>query len=81
VVKLLIYLVLVGSLVVFTSQNLVLVDVYLIAGRPMQLPLIVIIGLSFFCGFLFAILTVIRRVLIGRKKRAADSELKIPRDE
>ena len=65
--KLIIYLVVVGLMIIFASQNLDIVTVYLVAGSPIQLPLIVIIGMSFFFGFVFAILTVIRRALWGRK--------------
>ncbi len=65
--KLIVYLVVVGLMIIFASQNLDVVTVYLVAGSPIQLPLIVIIGMSFFFGFVFAILTVIRKALWGRK--------------
>ena len=66
--RMLLYLVIVTLIIIFASQNLDDVNVYLIAGRPAQLPLFLVIGLSFFSGFAMAILTVIRRA-IRRPKR------------
>ena len=66
--KMILYLVFVTLILVFASQNLGDVTVYLVAGSPIQIPLILVIGLSFFIGFAFAILTVIRRA-VRRPKR------------
>nr|CAV30815.1 similar to MamL [Magnetovibrio blakemorei] len=66
--KMLLYLVIVTLIIIFASQNLADVNVYLIAGRPAQMPLVLVIGLSFFTGFAMAIVTVIRRA-IRRPKR------------
>ncbi len=68
--KMILYLLVVGMMIIFSSQNLDIVTVYLVAGKPIQVPLIVIIGMSFFSGFVFAILTVIRKALKGKNKHS-----------
>ncbi|GAB6051959.1 hypothetical protein JCM17960_07790 [Magnetospira thiophila] len=67
---LLIYLFLVVGIVLFASQNLDMVQVHLIAGNPVEVPLIVVIGLSFFIGFVTAIFSVIIRTLRDRSKQS-----------
>ena len=61
--RLFFYLVMAALILIFASQNLEDVNVYLIAGRPIQIPLILVIGLSFFGGVVFAILTVILKAV------------------
>ncbi|MEG3620327.1 LapA family protein [Magnetovibrio sp. PR-2] len=72
------YLAFVILMVVFASQNLTNVTVYLLAGSPIQIPLILVIGMSFFIGFAFAILTVIRRAI--RKPKREEGTFLQPRD-
>ena len=52
----------------FASQNTGSVAVFVIAGGPLELPLIAVIAISFFAGFAAAILGVIQKA-IRRKKR------------
>jgi uncharacterized integral membrane protein len=75
-----IYLVVVGLMIIFASQNLDLVTVYLVAGKPIQVPLVVIIGMSFFAGIVFAILTVIRKAMRGKNKNAQGTFMEPGRD-
>ena len=59
----------VGALVaLFASQNLDMVTVYLIVS-PLQVPLIIVIGISVITGFVTAIMLVIRRSVKGHTKR------------
>ena len=67
--RLILYLVAAAAIIIFASQNLEVVRVYLIAGRPIEVPLIVVIGISFFIGYVFAILTVIRKAVRRGGKR------------
>ncbi len=69
--KLVLYLIFGAVIVLFTSQNLEPVPVNLIAGPEFDVPLIVIIGISFFAGFAFAMLAVIRKTIRGGGKRNA----------
>ncbi len=69
--RLVFYLVAGAAIIIFASQNLEVVRVYLIAGQPFDLPLIVIIGISFFAGFVFAIMSVIRKAVRGNKRSGA----------
>ena len=69
-VTLLIYMIVGALIVLFASQNLEAVVVHLIAGRPIDVPLIVVIGVSFVVGFISAILGVIRKVTKNRLKRS-----------
>ncbi|CCQ72993.1 lipopolysaccharide assembly protein LapA domain-containing protein [Magnetospira sp. QH-2] len=66
---LVIYMVLVIGIVLFASQNLDMVSVHLIAGNPVEVPLIVVVGLSFFVGFVTAIFSVIIKTLRDRGKQ------------
>ncbi len=63
------YLFMVVLIVLFASQNLEVVQVHMIAGQPMDVPLIVVIGISFFVGFVSAILGVIRKAMKSNAKR------------
>jgi len=67
----LLYLLLTILIVIFATQNMEPVPIYLVIGAPLSLPLIVIVGLSFFIGYAFALLNVILRATRGSsaKKR------------
>lgn len=79
-IKMIFYLVLVTLIMIFASQNLDIVTVYLIAGRPIQIPLVLVIGLSFFSGFAFAIVTVIRRAVRRGNRRDETNFMERPGD-
>jgi uncharacterized integral membrane protein len=70
-VRLIVYFFAVASLVIFASQNLETVPVYMIAGGPFNVPLIVVIALSFFVGFAAAIVGVIFRAVKGGNRTKA----------
>ena len=67
----LLYFLLTILIVIFATQNIEPVPIYLIVGAPLTLPLIVIVGLSFFIGYAFALFSVILRATKGSsaKKR------------
>ncbi len=71
--RLFLYLIAGAVIIIFASQNLEMVSVYLIAGTPIEAPLIVVVGISFFAGFVFAILAVIRKAIRGNQKRTGTS--------
>ena len=73
--RLIFYLIATTTVVLFASQNLAVVPVYLIAGSPIEIPLIVLIGIAFFVGFLTAILTVIRKAIKGKTRRTGNTVL------
>ncbi|MEE8392955.1 MAG: LapA family protein [Rhodospirillales bacterium] len=73
--KLAFYLITGAAIIIFASQNLEIVRVYLIAGSPVEVPLIVVVGISFLAGFVFAILSVIRKVVRGGGKRTGTSTM------
>ncbi len=70
VLRIIIYLVIGLAIVLFASQNMDAVTVYLVAGGPLQISLIVIIGISFFGGFVTAIFFVIQNVIRGKKRKS-----------
>ncbi len=66
---LLVYLFLVVLIVLFAVQNMTPVPVYFfVAGQPIEVPLIIVVGLAFFIGFVTAILGVIRKALKRQKR-------------
>ncbi len=56
-------------IVIFATQNMQPVAIYLVLGPPLNLPLIVVIGLSFFIGFSSALLNVVLRTAKGNSAR------------
>jgi hypothetical protein len=77
VFSLLIYLFAGAAIVFFASANahLVVVNFGLVM---LQTPLFVIMGVCFFAGFAVAVITVLAKTAIGRKKRSNGKEI-IPR--
>ena len=65
---LILYMTVGGLLFLFVFQNLEIVPIQLIIGPPLEAPLIVIVGISFFAGFAVAILGVIVRTVKGGRK-------------
>ena len=77
--RLIFYLVVTATAVLFASQNLGAVPVHMVAGRPLEVPLIVLVGISFLAGYLTAILTVIRKAIKGKPRRPATTSLDVHR--
>lgn len=71
--RLFFYLIIGLMIFLFASQNLEIVPVYLFAGRPLEMPLIAVVGFSFFAGFVSAILGVIRRAFKGGGRKTKSS--------
>ena len=46
---------------------------------PLEVPLVVLMGISFFAGFAVAVLGVIRKSIKGRNRRAANMALDLRR--
>lgn len=67
--RIIVFLIIGMAVVLFSSQNMDAVTVYLVAGGPIQIPLIIIIGISFFSGFIVAIFVVIQNVIRGKKRK------------
>ncbi|MBF0560741.1 MAG: LapA family protein [Alphaproteobacteria bacterium] len=61
------YVLFVGLVVIFASQNLHVVPVYFLIS--FQAPLVLVVGVSFFIGFSAAILGVLLQAVKRRKKR------------
>lgn len=68
--RIIFYLLIVALIVIFATQNMDTVPVYLIAGRPVEVPLFLVIVMSFIFGYAFALFVVIMRAAKGsfRKK-------------
>lgn len=78
-VTLVVYLILVVLVILFATQNMETVPVHLIAGRPFEVPLIVVVGMSFFAGFAAAIFGVVFRALKGGRPRGGSSVTNVRR--
>jgi uncharacterized integral membrane protein len=64
-----------GALIVlFASQNLDMVNVYLIIGAPVEVPLVIVVGLSFMGGFIAAIMLVLRKA-VRRQTNKSSTEI------
>ncbi|MBF0246960.1 MAG: DUF1049 domain-containing protein [Alphaproteobacteria bacterium] len=63
VLSLILYMIAGAFIVLFASQNLDVVTVFLVLGPPLQVPLIVVIGMSFMIGFVTAIMVVLRKAV------------------
>ena len=79
VVTLIVYFILVVLVFLFATQNMETVPVHLIAGRPFEVPLIVVVGMSFFAGFAAAIFGVVLRALKGGKTKTGSSVTNVRR--
>nr|CAX83792.1 conserved uncharacterized protein [uncultured bacterium] len=71
--KLFLYLIFTLLIILFATQNLDPVPVYVITGRPLAVPLIAIVGISFFLGFMTAIFGVIVKAARGGGRRTGTS--------
>ena len=72
VFRILAYLIVVIVLIVFATQNMQPVTVYLVAGPPVAVPLIVVIVLAFIIGYAFALFS----LLLGAAKRSRRTRVK-----
>jgi uncharacterized integral membrane protein len=62
-------LIVIITMLIFASQNMEEAEIHVVAGRPAQLPLILIIAISFVSGYAMAILSFIFSNSRKRKKR------------
>ncbi len=60
------YFLLTVLIVIFATQNMESVLIYLVFSPPLELPLIVVVGVSFFIGYAFCLFNVILRATRGR---------------
>ncbi|CAK0756084.1 lipopolysaccharide assembly protein A [Azospirillaceae bacterium] len=58
----------------FVSQNLESVEISLVVGRPVELPLALVIGIAFISGFFLGIAMLMQRKL-RRKPKKEDSDM------
>lgn len=65
-----VYLFIGASVVLFASQNLEIVPVYIFTGRAIEVPLIMIVAVSFFAGFVTAIFGVIQKAVRRHKRKS-----------
>ncbi len=65
----LIFLIFGALAVLFASQNLEIVPVYIFTGRAIEVPLFMVVVVSFFAGFVAAIIGVIRKAIRRNKRR------------
>jgi uncharacterized integral membrane protein len=66
--KPIVYFLMAVLFVIFSTQNMESVRLYILGGRPLDLPLILIIGISFLSGYAFALFGVLYRAM--KKNRA-----------
>ena len=67
--RMIVYLFIGASVVLFASQNLEIVPVYIFTGRAIEVPLIMIVAVSFFAGFVTAIIGVIQKAVRRHKRK------------
>lgn len=72
---LILYMVAGALIVLFASQNLDMVTVYVIVAS-FQAPLILIIGISVIMGFIAAIMTVIRKAVKSNTRKIGAKQLR-----
>ncbi len=64
------FLLIIGAFVVlFASQNLEIVPVYIFTGAAVEVPLFMVIVVSFFAGFSAAIIGVIQKAVRRNKRK------------
>lgn len=56
-------------ILVFATQNMSPVTIFLVAGPPLNVPVVVIVGVSFFLGYAVALFGVVMRATKGSKKK------------
>lgn len=69
-VRMIVYLIIGALVVLFASQNLEIVPVYIFTGRAIEVPLIMIVAVSFFAGFVAAIVGVIQKAIRRHKRKS-----------
>ena len=65
-----IYLIIGAFVMLFASQNLEIVAVYIFTGAAIEVPLIMVVTVSFFAGFLTAIIGVIQKAMRRHKLKS-----------
>ncbi len=68
--KMLFFLIFGALVVLFASQNLEIVPVYVFTGAAIEVPLIMVVGVSFFAGFVAAIIGVIQKAIRRNKRKS-----------
>ncbi len=66
--KAVISLIVIITMLIFASQNMEEAEIHVVAGRPAQVPLILIVAISFVSGYAVAILSFIFSNSRKRKK-------------
>ncbi len=72
--KAIISLIIVILLIIFASQNMGQVSVHVVMGRPVEVPMILIIAVSFILGYATALFTFVIKAS-SRNKQNRDVEL------
>ncbi|MEI8393165.1 MAG: LapA family protein [Rhodospirillaceae bacterium] len=69
-------LVIIGSMLalLFVSQNLDMVEISLVIGRPVEAPLAAVIGIAFLAGFLAGIGVILERQFRRKRNAVTDEE-------
>ena len=75
--KMIFYMFIGVMVVLFASQNLEIVRLYIFTGAEIQVPLIMVIFISFFAGFLTAIIGVIQKAF--RRNKLKNNNMVVPR--
>ena len=75
--RMIFYLILGAVAVFFASQNLEIVRLYIFTGAEIQVPLIMVIFVSFFAGFLTAVVGVIQKAF--RRNKLKNNNMIVPR--
>ena len=65
-----VYMIIGAMVVLFASQNLEIVPVYIFTGAAIEVPLIMVVTVSFFAGFLAAIIGVIQKAIRRHKLKS-----------
>ncbi len=68
--RMIVYLIIGALVVLFASQNLEIVPVYIFTGAAIEVPLIMIVTVSFFAGFLTAIIGVIQKAIRRHQRKS-----------
>ncbi len=68
--RMIVYLIIGALVVLFASQNLEIVPVYIFTGAAIEVPLIMIVTVSFFAGFLTAIIGVIQKAIRRNQRKS-----------
>ncbi len=68
--KMIIYLIIGAFAMLFASQNLEIVPVYIFTGGVIEVPLIMVVTVSFFAGFVTAIIGIIQKAIRRNKSNS-----------